>query len=728
MLLLASGCSSALSPGASPGANPPGASTAADAQVPDVLTTARAYLQDWKANDFTGMYALLTTVSQDAINIDEFSKHYRGINVEAALDGVDTEVLSALANENHAQVSYRVVLHSSLVGDITANTLMNLTLEGSQWRIQWDDTLVLPDLKGGNYLKMERSGYTPSRANIYDRQGHALVAQADATAIGLVPDQIDPGQADNLYTALGALTGKRGETIRTLVANAPGQPGWYLPLGEYPANLVANQDPQLSTFSGVELHSYKARYYFDAGIAPHVLGYVGLIQPDEVEDYERKGYRIDEMVGRSGLEKWGEQYLAGQRGGALFVRDAVGQPVRRLAEAPARPAQAIYTTLERDFQQAVQQAMGSFRGAAVVLERDTGRVLALVSSPAFDPNAFEPINYNSDVLLAELNNPDQPLLNRATQGLYPAGSIFKVVTMAAALESGLYTPETTYLCGYTFTELPGLTRYDWTYDYFQQDGKTQPSGLLTLPQGLMRSCNPFFWHIGLDLYNQDMTKAVSNMARSFGLGSATGIEGLDEAAGQVPDPINQADALNLAIGQGDLLVTPMQIADYIAAVGNGGTLYKPQVIENIAPPDGPPTYTFKPQVRGKLPLKPETLAAIQDGMRGVVSSTKPRGTAYHIFTGLDIPVAGKTGTATSGLGLPHAWFAGYTFAGQADKPDIAVAVIVENIGEGSVFAAPIFRRIVELYFYGSPGRLYDWESTYNVESTPTPEDQATPNP
>jgi penicillin-binding protein 2 len=690
--------------------------------APDVKVTARTYLDAWKAEDYSTMYSLLTSVSRDALSEEEFTKHYRGIAAEAALESVNYEIMSSLTDPDTAQVSYRVTLKSILVGDIQADTVMNLGLDQGQWRVKWDDTLILPQLAGGNYLAMDLD--IPARANIYDKEAHALVAQADATAVGLYPDNIDPEQVDDLFEWLVRLTGLRADTIQAMYENYPVGAGWYLPLGEVPADQIARNYEDLSTFSGLVLSSYKSRYYFDGGIAPHVVGYVSAIQPEEVEAYKRLGYRQDERVGRDGLEKWGEPYLAGKRGGTLYVLSPQGQPVTRLAESSAQPSQAIYTTLERDFQSGVQESLGEFRGAAVVLERDTGRVLAMASSPGFDPNAFEPVNYNSFTLLNAMANQDQPLYNRATMGQYPLGSVFKIITLAAALESGLYTPEYTYNCGWTFNELAGITLYDWTYEY-----EFPASGLLTLPQGLIRSCNPFFYHIGLDLYNQGLTTAVSDMARGFGLGAPTGIEGVNELPGQVPDPESELDATNGAIGQGALLVTPLQVADFIAALGNGGTLYRPQVVERIAPPDGIDSFAFEPQERAELPVSQETLQTLKDAMVGVVSSAQPRGTAYHVFSGLDIGVAGKTGTAQSGSGLPHAWFAGYTFEGRQDLPDIAIAVVIENVGEGSDYAAPVFRRIVELYFRGGPGRLYPWESAYNITRTPTLEGaEETPTP
>jgi penicillin-binding protein 2 len=349
-------------------------------------------------------------------------------------------------------------------------------------------------------------------------------------------------------------------------------------------------------------------------------------------------------------------------------------------------------------------------------------VLAMASSPAYDPNLFEPSNANSIHLLNDIFNPvTTPLLNRATLGQYPLGSVFKIITMSAALQSKLYTPETKYTCKYDFTELSGVTLYDWTWEHYLKDGRTQPSGILTLPQGLMKSCDPYFYHIGYDFYSRGMTSYISDIAHGFGLGSPTGIQ-LDEEEGQVPVPDGPLEATNQAIGQGKVLVTPLQVADFVAAVGNGGTLYQPSVVDKIVAWNGEPTYVFTSTIRGTLPISPTYLKVVQDAMVTVIG---PNGTARSVGTYLgsyNIHAAGKTGTAQTGYTDPHAWFVGYTFNNNPDKPDIAVAVLLENAGEGSEWAAPIFKAIVRLYFYpDQPREPFAWEKAVGVwKPTPTP--------
>ena len=728
-LLLMVGCGSS---GDQPSPTPSTPATLPPPQVrttisPDAQAAAKKFLDAWQAENYDSMYAMLSEDSRQTISLQDFSAFYSKLAIEAALDEIQTQVISTQTHTQQAEVSYQVVWHSRLVGDISRDIQMNLIKEGGGWQVQWDAGLALPELQGGNSLLMEYR--SPERGLIYDRDGGLMAAPGDAVAIGLNTGEVNQDKQDDLLSILWRIFGLLPDTLAERIDQYRPN-GWYLAIGDLSTDELSNNKAILNSYSGVTMEPFNSsRYYYDNGVAPHVVGYASAIQEDEVDTYKRLGYNVwSERVGRAGLEKWGENLLSGGLGGRLTVVTSDGAPISVLADTPAQPADDVYTTIDRSLQLGIQSALAGFRGAIVVLERDTGRVLAMTSSPSYDPNLFDPNNFNRPYLIDSIFDPDTtPWLNRATQGLYPLGSVFKIITMSAALESGLYTPASEYYCDYTFTELPGLTLYDWTYQRFLEDEKTKPSGQLTLPEGLMRSCNPYFMHIGLDLYDRGMTQNIAKMANGFGLGSLTGIQ-IDEEAGNIPFPGDRVEATSLAVGQGDTLVTPLQVADFVAAVGNGGRLFTPSAVEKVVSADGRTISLFSPEVRGTLPISAENLKTIQDAMTSVVSNS--RGTAYYVLSSFSrayhIPIAGKTGTAETGDSDPHAWFAGYTYADRENKPDIAVAVVVENVGEGSEFAAPIFKRVLEIYFTGSPRSKYPWESQIGLPKSPEPEGTPTP--
>lgn len=695
---------------------------------PEPESVARQFLEAWKQSRFEDMYAMLSPLTQDSMTQEEFRERYEAVRQAAALTGIEYEVVSSLMNPRAAQVAYRVTLRSAVVGEVMRDTTMDLSLVDGRWRVAWTEATILPELAGGNSLYLDY--VTPTRANIYDRNGLALAVQGDAVALWIVPNQIGDADAESaMLSALSRLLDWRPETIRALYEPFR-DTDYYIPLGEVSLEEFQRYEGTLTSVGGVGWALYSTRFYPNGGLAPQTVGFVSQIQQEELQEYQSRGYEGDEFVGRTGLERTYEDELRGQPGGTLYLLNPDGQVIGTLASREPQMPQAVYTTLDRDLQRYAQQAMAGFNGAIVVLERDTGAVLAMVSSPGFDPNAYDTRNRNWQYLLPEIiNNPNVPTLNRATgagNSGYPLGSTFKIITMSAALESGFYTPETMYTCNGEFRELPGEVLYDWTVAK-----ELPPHGPETLVQGLERSCNPYFWHIGLDLFNRGLTTALPDIARGFGLGSPTGIE-IGDWGGILPDPEwklenlgsewGPGDAVQLAIGQAALNVTPLQVARFVAAVGNGGTLYRPQLVLRVQPAVGEATHEFESEAQGTLPVSPENLATIQQAMVQVVRGD--RGTARRRFLGLDINVAGKTGSAESGSVNTHAWFAGYTFEGRDDLPDIAAVALVEYQGEGSDWAAPIFRRVVEAYFYGRPIALYPWESQIGVTRTPTP----TPGP
>ncbi|CAG0952242.1 penicillin-binding protein 3 [Anaerolineales bacterium] len=690
--------------------------------APDAQAALTQYLQAYQKSDFAAMYGMLSKASRELINQEDFAKRHNDALNTMSASSVEFTVNSALLSPYAAEVGYNITYKTVLAGDIQRDIITHLVLEDGAWKVEWVEGMILPELAGGNSLAMEYS--IPSRGDIYDRDGNPIVSQAEAYAFGIQTDQIDPELSGTLVTDLGRLCGLDPEYIKDQI-EASG-PGWYLPMCEGTKEEAA----RLLSISpgGLVYTKYESRYYFKTGLAPQAVGYTQLISPEQMDAYRRLGYNGSEKVGQTGIEKWAEDYLAGKHGGVLRVVSPTGQPISTLGQSSRQPADSVYLTLDENMQYYAQQAIEYFRGAVVVMEVNTGRIIAMASGPDFDPNLFNPDNPNNMALNQLLNNGNQPLLNRATQGQYPLGSAFKPITMFAALESGLYLKDTTYDCQYEFKELGEPILRDWTWQHCQDaiavgefcdDSSTTPSGLLTLQEGLMRSCNPYFWHIGLDLYNYDRKTDIAKMARAFGFGSPTGIGEIEEVSGQITDPVADLDAVNQAIGQGDMQVTPLQVARYMAAIANGGTLYRPQIVEKIQPVEGDPKLVFRPEATGTLPVRTENLEIVREALKMVTQN--PRGTARWNLRGLQFDVAGKTGTAESGSGKSHAWFVGYTL-NEADtgQPDIAIAVIVENIGEGSEYGVPIFRAMVETYYYGSPQSVPPYGRVGEPPYTPTP--------
>lgn len=692
--------------------------------APNVEAAVTGFFDALKSDDYEVMYSMLSLSSRETLTLEDFSKRWNdALNTMSASD-LDVSILSSSVSPFNAEVTYAITYKTVLAGDISREIVMRMVNEENGWKINWDDALILPELAGGNQLVMEYN--IPARGDIYDREGLPIATQADAFAFGIQTDQIDNEMVGALTSELGRLCGFDPLGIQGLIDSSG--PGWYLPMCEgtrAEAQRLLSINP-----GGLVVQEYSSRYYFRGGLAPQAVGYTLAISPEQLNQYKRLGYSGSERIGQTGVEQWAEDYLAGKHGGTLRVVSPTGQIISTLGQSAPEPADSVYLTIDSNLQFHAQAAVEFFRGAIVIMEVNTGRILAMASGPDYDPNVFDSNNPNNIALNSLLNDARTPLLNRAAQGQLPLGSVFKIITFSAALESGLYLKDTEYDCQYEFTELTDQIRYDWTWQHCQDriaagqfcnTSDSTPSGLITLQEGLMRSCNPYFWHIGNDLYtNWDRGNDIANIARGFGLGSPTGIGQIPEEAGQITDPATQIDAVNQAIGQGEVLVTPLQVARFMAAIANGGTLYRPQIVEKIQPVEGDPVVTFKPEAQGTLPLRSENLEILQEALRMVVDN--PRGTARFNLLGLQFRVAGKTGTAESGSGKPHGWFAGYTLnEANTDLPDIAIVAVGENVGEGSEYAVPFFRAMVEAYYYGSPQRqYYDFGQIGYPPYTPTP--------
>jgi len=695
MSLLAAGCGRP--PTVQPSEVPTAQSTDRPTNTPPPPSpdsTAVAFLEAWKLGDYAAMYTRLSPDSQAAVDADSFTQRYRQAMTNATVLTVTTRLQSTLREGDRAYVAYELTLDTALVGALITDTVMSLSLHGEEWWVDWDAGLIWPPLANGHYFRMDYT--TPVRANIYDRAGLGLATEGVIVTVGVIPNQIT--DEDALLEALTLVTDLAPDEIRGRYAALPVD--WRSPIADISADTSVKYNALLSSIPGIYRDEKAGRIYPHDGVAPHVVGWVAPVPAEQLQDYRALGYQGDEWVGVSGLEAWGEEILAGLHGGSLNIITGTGEKIATAAERSATPSRAIYTTFDRNFQEQVQQILGDRRGAIVVLDVHTGAVRALASGPGFNSNAF--VGPAGAVERSQIMaDPRRRLFNRATQGTYPAASIFKIVTISAALEEAGMDPQHTIFNCPGYWDGLGLAARKKCW-------KEEGHGNISLKDGLTASCDVVFYSVGQTLDGMG-ADTLPWFGRGFGFGEKTGLKSMLEEGGLMPDPEWKAntvgqnwgagDTVNLAIGQGYLLVTPLQIARMLAAVANGGVLYRPYVIDHIEPAgDVISRQVTQPEVVGALPVSPEHLAVIQEALSGV--TTRSIGTASSRFAGLSILVAGKTGTAQVGGAEtnPHSWFAAYA---PADSPEIAIVVLAENAGEGSTVAAPLTRQVVEAY-YGLP--------------------------
>lgn len=648
---------------------------------------ARAFLKAWSETDYNAMYTMLAPSRQETTTIEQFVARYKGIATEMTLKSVRATLQSAREEGNEAEAKYTAVLETHLFGTLPYEYTMLLRREQGRWGVLWNPGLIVPHLASGGSVRFQPS--VPARADIFDRKSRPLTQPQTLIVVEVVPAQMKNESA--VLNTLARLFNKSASAIKAMYSNSPGD--WRTAIGtltqeQVRANLAALNQPGIYIDRTQDIRTYPR-----GTLAAHAIGYVGQIDADELARLQVRGYREGDLIGKSGLELWGEQYLAGQRGGKLVVLTPSGAITATLATAPVKPSQNLYTTLDIDLQAIVEKALSARTrlGAAVVMDVSNGNILAMASMPTWDPNRLSQRMTPAE-FRALINDPGAPLVNRVTQGAFPPGSVFKIVAFSAAIEKGLYTPNSTFNCpGYWDGLGQNYRKVCWIYT---ASGKGH--GTLSLANALVQSCNVTFYQVGYKLYQTD-PNLLSNFARAFGLGQTTGIE-LAESPGIVPDPskgnFRAGDAVNMVIGQGDLLTTPLQIVNMMAAIANGGTLYRPRLVTRVASLADGTEKVFPVEVRGKLPLSATTLTALRQALARV--TTDKDGTAYTAFRGAKVSVAGKTGTAeVFKAGEPHSWFAAYA---PADNPKIAIVVIAEHGSEGSTTAAPIVREIVEGYF------------------------------
>lgn len=549
-----------------------------------------------------------------------------------------------------------------------------------------------------------RTRYIPiaaPRGPIVDRHGRTLVDNRPAFRIAALRQEVE--EPDKLLAQLADLLDIDLATLQQRWAAGQRFPRYRpVPLAEDVSRDTLEQVMEHSVeLPGILTEVRPVRFYPQGESTAHLFGYLGEITEQELRVAPYRAYHAGDFVGKNGLEKALEPYLNGIPGERRVEVDVKGKKLRILKTQEPIPGNRVTLTVDRDLQLATEAAFGDQAGAAVALDIHTGEVLALVSRPGYDPSLFAR-GISGQEWVELLNNPLHPLQNRALKGQYPPGSLFKIVTALAALESGQVSAPTKVDCQGAL-EVGNRTFRCW---------KKSGHGITDLKKALQESCDVWFYEasqkVGID--------RIAAMARKLGLGAATGLALAGERQGLIPDRQwkqekfqdrwYRGETIIASIGQGYILTTPLQLATMMATVANGGTVLRPYVVKRVEDMAGQMKQEPQPQVMQQTSIDPAHLAAVRSGLEAVVN--EPGGTAW-LSRLKELRFAGKTGTSQvvhqrkrrkRDEEIPyrlrdHALFAAYA---PADNPQLAVAVVVEHGSHGSSAAAPIAQAMFASYF------------------------------
>jgi len=548
------------------------------------------------------------------------------------------------------------------------------------------------------------------RGRILDRDGNPLVTNRATLAVCVAPTAKED---DELLYRLSTLVDVPVDEIRERLESTreDALTPRVITLDASPET-VAYLAEHETEFPGVEIQARAVREYPIGQQAAHVLGYTGEVSEDQLDEEEFEGYALGDVVGKSGAERQFESILQGTKGFRRFEVDATGRPRRVIQEGEPIPGTDVVLTIDSEVQAVAEQALvnamkdavkddydNARAGAAVALDVKTGEVLAMASAPTYDPMLFLGGISHADWEALNAEDSEYPLTNRTMMALYPPASTFKAFTGLAGLQNGVTREWTMYYCPGKWTEMGE----QWPKWCWHRSGH----GNMSFHQGVVESCDTVFYEIGYEFYKQGDEK-LQSFSREFGFGERTGIDLPGELPGRVPDAEWKADfnenypeyrkwlpgdTVNMSIGQGDLLVSPLQLAAAYGGIANDGQVVRPHVLREVHDARGEAVRVSEPEVTHEPVVSASNLRVMDTALRDVISDRT--GTASHAFRGFPVEVAGKTGTAEVASKDDYAWFVAYA---PADDPQYVVAVVIEQGGHGGTVAAPAAREILSALF------------------------------
>ncbi len=586
----------------------------------------------------------------------------------------------------------RILLLSFVVGVIFAVLVLRL------WHLQILNVDDYRSMSENNRLRFVPEA--ASRGAIMDRNGTVLVSNRPSFSLAVVPQEVK--DRDGLLNQLVALLGLDRAELAERWEKGKGRARYYPVV--LASNISRDQveivEENRLRLPGVEIEMKPVREYSGGILAAHLLGYIGEVSEDELSSKGYEEYNPGDYIGKNGIERSWEKDLHGNDGGRQLEVDARGRVLRTISESYPTVGNSVVLTIDANLQKQAERAFGDQAGAAVAMDVNSGEVLAFVSNPGFDPALFSG-KLPADKWKEYLDDKRHPLENKALTGQYPPGSTFKIITALSGLEDGKIDEHTSVVCNGSYDL--GTS----TFNCWNRHGH----GATSLKKALRESCDVYFYqlgeHLGVD--------AIAATARKFMLGAPLGIGLLHEKGGLIPTaewkqkrfgkPWFHGETLPVAIGQGYVLMTPIQLASMIATVANEGSVYRPHLVKRIVDSDGKLLKEFKPELLGTTGISADKFRLVKQGLFAVVNEPGGTGAMARLY---DVHVAGKTGSSQvvklrdSKLSTPwqfrdHALFVAFA---PYEKPEIAVAVVVEHGEHGGSAAAPIAGRILRAWFDG----------------------------
>jgi penicillin-binding protein 2 len=569
------------------------------------------------------------------------------------------------------------------------------------WYLQVIRGSDLRQLSENNRIRIREM--VADRGMLLDRRGRILAHNRPSFEVFIVPEDIrsNPEVLGEIGEILNLSQEEIGEKVKSLRRRPAFRP---IKLkSDIDWDKLVTLESNRVHLPGLLVDVRPTRAYHYGSFASHLIGYIGEVDENELKQSRDRAYRMGSMIGKYGVEyKW-EDHLRGVDGGRQIEVDALGREIKHLRSVESFPGNNLFLTIDFDLQKTAEEAYRDKNGALVAMNPKTGRILAMVSKPSFDPSTFAR-NITADEWRALMEHPFHPLQNKGIQGQYPPGSVFKIVTAVAGLETGAITPETQMVC-------TGFFPYgNRNFRCWKEKGH----GTVSLHRAIVESCDIYFYQVGLKVG----VDAIAHYAGELGLGRKTGIPLPHEKEGIVPStPWKKkrfgvtwysGETLSFAVGQGYLNTTPIQLATLISAVANGGKFFLPQVVERVEDIYGKKLKEYPSEEIGRADISGKTLSIIQEALLGAVNEPGGTGGGSKLK---QVKVAGKTGTAQvvkmaadfkkgdmNRMPLKfrdHAWFASYA---PFEDPQIAIAVLVEHGGYGGAAAAPIAKKVFEKYF------------------------------